>query len=317
VGATFHEGLLALQTFMSIIAATVLVLAAVVAERKRAVRRLMAHDATTRLLAAAISPREAIPQALRTICEQLDWDMGALWHVDREAQVLRCEQSWMRPASDLAEFAAISRAQTFAPGVSLPGRVWESRTPAWMVDVSMDGHCPRTPIAAKAGLHAGFAFPIRLGNDIIGVMEFFSRERRPPDDDLLQMAAALGSQFGQFCERTRTEEALREGEERLRVALQAGQMGTWEWNITTGQLTWSETLEAIHGLAPGTFPGTYQAYFSDIHPDDRDRVTDAIVKTLAEGSGHHLTYRMPRPTHCGGGGTSSAHERGMHGYHRP
>lgn len=89
VSGTFHENVLALQTFMSVVAGTVLVLAAVVAERKRAELRLVAHDATTHVLAEVSTPKEVIPRAFQTICESLDWDMGALWHVDREAQVLR------------------------------------------------------------------------------------------------------------------------------------------------------------------------------------------------------------------------------------
>lgn len=295
VSGTFHENVLALQTFMSIVAGTVLVLAAVVAERKRAELRLVAHDATTHVLAEVSTPKEVIPRAFQTICESLDWDMGALWHVDREAQVLRYGESWHRPSLGLLGFADASRLYTFAPGIGLPGRVWASEEPAWIVDVTQDANFPRAPMAAKAGLRSAFAVPLCLGSDILGVMEFFNRERRPPDDELLQMVATLGSQLGQFLERKHAEEALREGEERLRIALQAGQMGTWEWDITTGQVTWSETLEAIHGIAPGTFPGTYEAYCSDIHPEDRDRVTDTIAKTLAEGSDHWITYRIVLP----------------------
>jgi len=295
VSGTFHENVLALQTFMSIVAGTVLVLAAVVAERKRAELRLVAHDATTHVLAEVSTPKEVIPRAFQTICESLDWDMGALWHVDREAQVLRYGESWHRPSLGLLGFADASRLYTFAPGIGLPGRVWASEEPAWIVDVTQDANFPRAPMAAKAGLRSAFAVPLCLGSDILGVMEFFNRERRPPDDELLQMVATLGSQLGQFLERKHAEEALREGEERLRIALQAGQMGTWEWDITTGQVTWSETLEAIHGIAPGMFPGTYEAYCSDIHPEDRDRVTDTIAKTLAEGSDHWITYRIVLP----------------------
>jgi PAS domain S-box-containing protein len=295
VGGTLHENVLALQTFMSIVAGTVLVLAAVVAERKRVERRLVAHDATTRVLAEITTPREIIPRAFQTICESLDWDMGALWHVDHEAQVLRYGESWHRPSPALAGFVALSRERTFAPGSGLPGRVWASQEPAWIVDVTQDANFPRAPMAAKAGLRSAFAFPLRLGSDVLGVIEFLSRERRSPDDELLQMVATLGSQLGQFLERKHAEEALREGEERLRIALQAGQMGTWQWDITTGQVTWSETLEAIHGFAPGTFPGTYEAYCSGIHPEDRDRVTDTIAKTFAEGSDHRITYRIVLP----------------------
>jgi GAF domain-containing protein len=56
-------------------------------------------------------------------------------------------------------------------------------------------------LAAKGGLHGAFAFPIMLGSELIGVMEFFSRGIHPPDDDLLSMLSALGTQIGSFVQR--------------------------------------------------------------------------------------------------------------------
>src|SRR6266542_1193779 len=84
-------------------------------------------------------------------------------------------------------------------------------------------------------------------------------------------------------------------EERLRMALDAGHMGTWEWNILTDRVTWSSTLEAIHGLAPGTFGGTFADYLREIHPDDRDLVTQAIRRAVEERTEHHLEYRICWP----------------------
>jgi PAS domain S-box-containing protein len=295
VGGTFHENVLALQTFMSIVAGSVLVLAAVVAERKRGVLRLVSHNATTRVLTEVATPREAILRVFQTICERLDWDMGVLWYVDREAEVLRCGESWHRPSLGLVESMATNRSYTCPRGVGLPGRVWAREEPVWMVDVTQDATFLPSPMAAKPGFRSAFAVPIHQGRDFLGVLVFFSRERRPPDDELLQMMAGLASQLGQFLERKHAEETVRAGEERLRIALQAGQMGTWEWNITTGEVVWSETLEAIHGLAPGTFAGTYEAFRAGVHPEDRDRVTDTIAKTLTEGSDHCITYRIVLP----------------------
>ena len=67
------------------------------------------------------------------------------------------------------------------------------------------------------------------------------------------------------------EEDLRQREERLRLALEAGHMGTWDWNIQTKELNWSPGLESIHGLLPGT-KITFQDYVASVHPDDRDAV---------------------------------------------
>jgi signal transduction histidine kinase/ActR/RegA family two-component response regulator len=94
----------------------------------------------------------------------------------------------------------------FQRGVGLPGRVWARGEPAWIPDVVTDPNFPRAPAAAREGLHAALGFPIRLGPTVVGVIEFFSREIRQPDEDLLRMLTAIGTQIGQFIERTRGEE---------------------------------------------------------------------------------------------------------------
>ena len=89
--------------------------------------------------------------------------------------------------------------------------------------------------------------------------------------------------------------AMRASEERLRMALAAGRMGNWEWDVRTNEVAWSAALEAIHGLAPGTFPGTFAAYEKDIHPEDRESVRQAIERNLDGGGDHHIEYRIVRP----------------------
>ena len=66
----------------------------------------------------------------------------------------------------------------------------------------------RGPIAEREGLHAAFGFPILLGGEVLGVIEFFSREIRQPDQELLNVLATIGSQIGQFIERRRAERGL-------------------------------------------------------------------------------------------------------------
>jgi len=83
--------------------------------------------------------------------------------------------------------------------------------------------------------------------------------------------------------------------EQLRLGLEAGRMGTWEWMIGAGAVRWSPGLEAIHGLSPGGFPGTFEAFQKDIHPDDRARVLGAITETVEQRSEHHVEYRIVRP----------------------
>jgi PAS domain S-box-containing protein len=95
-------------------------------------------------------------------------------------------------------------------------------------------------------------------------------------------------------ERMDADEARRQSEERLRVALDAGRMGAWEWDVAGGRVHWSDTLQRIHGLVPGTFGGTFDESQADIHPDDRDRVLAQMAHSL-EGGAHQLEYRIVPP----------------------
>ncbi len=105
----------------------------------------------------------------------------------------------------------------------------------------------------------------------------------------------LSVYFQDVTDRKRSEESVRESEERLRMAVEAGRMGTWEWRIDTGRVTWSPGLEAIHGLAPGAFPGTFDAVQREIHPDDRQRVTRTILESVEQRKDLRVEYRIVRP----------------------
>lgn len=97
-------------------------------------------------------------------------------------------------------------------------------------------------------------------------------------------------------ERQRTEAARHESERRLRLALEAGQMGTWSWDLCSGQLRGSPQLEAMHGLPRGSFPKTFDDFQQAIHPDDRDPVLAAIEQAILTGKEHHSEYRLVLPS---------------------
>ena len=137
--------------------------------------------------------------------------MGQLWEVNRDGNVLRWLAAWRPPSPQAAEFEDASRNRTSVSGAGLPGRIWATGAPDWIKDLASDGNFPRGPFAAKAGLRSAFGFPIMLGSQVSGVMEFFSRDSQPPDQVLLDMMSGIGNQIGQFVERQRAEE------ERIRI----------------------------------------------------------------------------------------------------
>src|SRR5207248_11299589 len=78
-------------------------------------------------------------------------------------------------------------------------------------------HLPRAPQATKERLHSAFYFPIKLTDEVLGVIECMSREVREPDEDFLEMVSDIGLQFGQFIERKRAEKSLHAKESQLRL----------------------------------------------------------------------------------------------------
>lgn len=118
---------------------------------------------------------------------------------------MRCGEVWNRVDCPVTEFRKASLGMTLARGEGLPGRVWASGSPAWIADLAQDGNFRRASAALASGLHAGFAFPIVVGSKVSGVLEFYAREARNPDTDLLQTFALLGSQFGQFVQNRQLE----------------------------------------------------------------------------------------------------------------
>ncbi len=96
-------------------------------------------------------------------------------------------------------------------------------------------------------------------------------------------------------EREAAEVALRESEARLRLALEAACMGTWDWNILTGEIIWSAGMEPLFGLEPGSFDGRFETFVNCLHPDDCDRVLNAIADAVSLGEPFEIEFRVVFP----------------------
>jgi PAS domain S-box-containing protein len=194
-----------------------------ITQRKEAERRMSTGYAVTRVLAEAESLDAAVPFLLMSICEGLSWDVGALWRVDETADVLRCMNLWHPPNLNFPTFVEATRKSTFKRGVGLPGRVWASCQPIWLPDIQQGPNFPRGSFAIAEGLHSAFAFPVRLGDHVAGVIEFFTRQSRKLEPDLMEMFDSIGSQIGQFIERRRAEMELKLYADYLEAARHAQQ----------------------------------------------------------------------------------------------
>jgi PAS domain S-box-containing protein len=247
--------------------------------RKLAERCLAAEHAVTRILAQAADIINAAPGMMQAICESLGWDVGVVWTVDGEAHVLRCVDVWHAPAVEAPALAQASRQGTFALGVGLPGRVWHSQRPDWIPDVTQEANFPRAAIAAAEGLHGAYGFPIYNGVEFLGVMEFFSREMLRPDAQLVEMMAAIGGQIGQFLERRRAEQTVRDREREFALARQ----------IQQGLLP--KTMPVVPGFAFGGAARFCQETGGDYY-DFFPMADSSLGIAIGDASGHGIASAM-------------------------
>jgi two-component system cell cycle sensor histidine kinase/response regulator CckA len=187
-----------------------------ITDRKRAEERLSAQYAVTRVLAESRSLEEAVPKIMQAVGQNLEWDCGIFWRVDKAASVLRCLDQWQAASRDGDAFLAQAWGRTFKLEEGLPGRIWASGKAAWVVDLAQDQKVPSHQQAHNAGFHGAFGFPLRVGGDIEGVVELYSRQIRVPDEELLKMIEEVGLKLEQFGDRTRAQEALQQTEAQLR-----------------------------------------------------------------------------------------------------
>jgi PAS domain S-box-containing protein len=178
-----------------------------ISARKRMENRSAVQHCITRILAESGTLVDAMPKILCAVCDLSRWDLGALWFVNENEHpaVLSCAEIWHQPSVEAVEFSQVTMQSVFTRGLGLPGRVWANGEAAWVLDVMQDANFPRAPFALQANLRGAVAFPVRINEKVLGVMEFFSHEICPPDDDLLQVFVTVGSQIGQFIERKRAE----------------------------------------------------------------------------------------------------------------
>jgi len=182
-----------------------------ITERKRAERRLQMGHTITRILADSRTVEEALPQALRTICESGGWAYGQRWELDKAANRLHCAEAWHASGSEFEEFEAFNRSRTPVQGGGNGPihRVWGGNRPVWCADLADERQMVRSALALKSGLRSYLAFPILIGDDFYGILEFFGREVRQPEPALIEVMRTIGSQVGQFMARKAAEQNLR------------------------------------------------------------------------------------------------------------
>jgi two-component system, sensor histidine kinase and response regulator len=145
-----------------------------------------------------------MPGLLHLICQELGQDVAVIWKSDGSANVLRCAHVWQEPGPSVEEFLSATQKTLLPSCTGLAGRVWVNRQAEW-IEVSTDADYLRADAASACGLHGAVVVPIFRNDELGGLLELLSRNDQKPEQDVLQLSSALGSQIGQFMSRQQAE----------------------------------------------------------------------------------------------------------------
>ena len=238
-------------------------------DRKQLRRYLSAQGAVNRVLVGTAPVGETIPALLEALGKSLDWQLGAYWRVDEEAPVIRCEYIWSDPALAAEDFVALSRGTVFAPGLGLPGGVWQSGEAAWVGDLlEADSSFPRFQAAVRAGFRGATCFPLKSDGNVIGVIEFFGEEPRQHDTGLLVLYKQVSDRVAFFLDRARVEERLVQDGRFLQAVLDSVEDGIVACDVNGVLTVFNRATRALHGLPAEALPAEEWAEHYDLYQPD-------------------------------------------------
>jgi DNA-binding CsgD family transcriptional regulator/PAS domain-containing protein len=174
-----------------------------VTDQRIASRELAAHIAVSAALIDWHTFEDGAMRLLNDLGTACELKVGALWLPHGE--VLTAELMWSEPTlQEISGFESMTFALRLPRGASLPGLAWQSKRPETIVDVSHEPSFRRHKVAHAAGLHGAVAFPAVKADEVLAVLEFYSREQIQTDR-LTQTLTAIGSELGEFFSRRRGE----------------------------------------------------------------------------------------------------------------
>lgn len=161
--------------------------------------------------------------------------------------------------------------------------------------------CQLLPAHRDSGLFDEYCHVVATGQPLIKeslvYADDYNQERLTRAFDI--RATKLGDGFvaawRDITARKQNELDLALAQERLQLAQQAANIGSYDWDIVNNRAVWSEQLEAIYGLSPGSFDGQHASWQAFIHPDDRGRVEQQLCQVLVQQQHHwQHEYRIQR-----------------------
>ncbi|MCU0542300.1 MAG: response regulator [Oscillatoriaceae cyanobacterium Prado104] len=251
-----------------------------IAERQRAEEEIRFLLETTRAIGEAADFHSALEVILHQVGATIGWDLGEAWIPDAERMMLESSRGWYASNTNMNEFRHHSEKLRFPMDIGLPGRVWASKKPEWVEDMSQ-GYPDfiRTQIAQDIGFKAGFGVPILVGEEVLAVLVFFKILPAPKDPRFLDIFNVIGSQLGSLIQRKQAEEALRIAEERYHSIVENAMEGIFQSTPSGRYLSANPALAKLYGYDSPEELMSCIKNISDqlyVHPDRRKEFVAAM-----------------------------------------
>ncbi len=255
-----------------------------IADRKRAEEELRLLLRLTQAIDRTPDFHSALEVVLGNVCETTGWNYGETWIPSDDGLALECAPAWRSNAPEkVAGFRQVTEEFRFQPNIGLPGRVWSSKQPEWLPDVSAtpDAIFLRARVAAETGLKAGFGIPIIAGEDVLAVLAFFLFESREEDLHLVELVSAVAAQLGWAMRRKQAEEALQESEEKLRAQYKGIPVPTYTWQGVEDDFVLVDYNDAAVEITQGKIADLVGIKASEMYRD-RPGILEELSRCVAE-----------------------------------
>jgi signal transduction histidine kinase len=219
----------------------------------------------------ADSVSEVLASALEYICRFTGWPAAHAYTIGGEGadRRMRPTNIWYHnPDLDISELRSATKKLVFAPGVGLPGQVWESGAPVWCDDLATCDNFLRRDSVLRSGLRMAFSAPILVRSEVVGSLEFFGAHPMPEDNALLSLIAKASTQLGRTIER--------EGNETLLAGVAIDNARLYEQSRE--RLAW---IEATRDIATELLGGDEPARVFQLIADSALRLTQADAALVA------------------------------------
>lgn len=246
-----------------------------------------------RLLAAGAPLAESLAALLRAVERLADGMIGSILLLDADGLHVRHGAAPSLPA----EFVRAIDGEPIGP------RAGSCGTAAWRGEAVIVEDIATDPLwsdyregALAIGLRACWSTPIfDPERRVLGTFAIYYREPRLPDARHSAIITLVTDLAAIAITRERAGQALLESEERLRLALDAAHMGTFDWDILNDRIVWSRWHEELWGFAPGEFGGTYQAFSARVHPEDLPGIDAEVARCIAAREPFVREFRIVWP----------------------